>query len=113
MTLRDSTGLPRSENSRVHRSAYRVARKSGISPTHVVGKFWRLTNFLATIVNWRKQDRYFDTGESGEWRDIRRRDGSNCCLNPTLEIQNASHQESLLAVSPDCLPKLMILSPTL
>ncbi len=69
MTLRDSKGLPRSENSRVHRSAYRVARKSGISPTHTVGKFWLLTNFLATIVNWRKQDRYFDTGESGETYD--------------------------------------------
>lgn len=69
MTLRDSTGLFRSENSRVHRSAHRVARKPGISPTHIVGKFWRLTNFLATIVNWRKQDRYFDTGESGETHD--------------------------------------------
>src|SRR5260370_19959603 len=69
MTLRDSTGLLRSENSRVHRSAHRVARKPRISPTHIVGKIWRLTNFLATIVNWRKQDRYFDIGESGETYD--------------------------------------------
>jgi len=69
MALRDSTEPSRSENSRAHRSAYRVARKSGISPTHILEKFWPLTNFLATIVNWRKQDRYFDTGESGETYD--------------------------------------------
>src|SRR5260370_42621838 len=69
MTLRDSTGLLRSENSRVHRSAHRVARKPRISPTHIIGKIWRLTNFSATIVNWRKQDRYFDICESGDTYD--------------------------------------------
>lgn len=56
-------------NTRNRRFAYMDTKSSNFSPTRMLGRSWSLTGFLRIILDFRKRDRYFDTGESGETYD--------------------------------------------
>ncbi len=66
-----SDSIERSEFERARTSwlAYSNVRSSNLSPNRILGRSWSLTSFLRIIFTWRKRDRYFDTGESGETYD--------------------------------------------
>ncbi len=65
----DSTERSDFKHTRNRRFAYLNAKSSNPSPTRLLGRPWSLASFLQIILNLRKRDRYFDTGESGETYD--------------------------------------------
>jgi len=69
MISRESTERSDLEHTRVHRVAYWNAIASSLSPTRILGRSRFLSLLLETILRWRKRNRYFDTGESGETYD--------------------------------------------
>jgi hypothetical protein len=69
MIPRDSTEGFELKHTRTRRFAYLNARASSLFHVRMLGRSWSLTSFLRIILNWKKRDRYFDTGESGETYD--------------------------------------------
>jgi hypothetical protein len=69
MISRDSTEGSELGHTRIRRFAYSNTRAPGLVSSRALGRSWSLTSFLRAIVSWRKRDRYFDTGESGETYD--------------------------------------------
>ena len=65
----DSTERSKFGHTRIQNVAYLNARAPSFSSRHSLGRSRSLSSFLRTIVSWRKRDRYFDTGESGETYD--------------------------------------------
>jgi hypothetical protein len=69
MIPRDSTERSEFEYTKTFRFAYLNARSANLSLGRVLGRSWSLASFLRTVLDWRKRNRYFDTGESGETYD--------------------------------------------
>jgi hypothetical protein len=66
----DSTERSDFKHTRNRRFVYLNAKSSNVSPTRMLGRSWSLASFWRIILNSRKRDRYFDTGESGETYDV-------------------------------------------
>jgi hypothetical protein len=69
MISRDSTERSDFKRVKTLRFAYLSIQSTDLSLARMSGKSRSLTSFLRAILNWRKRDRYFDTGESGETYD--------------------------------------------
>jgi len=65
----DSTELSDFKRVKTRRFAYLSIQSTDLSLAHMSGKSRSLASYLRTSLNWRKRDRYFDTGESGETYD--------------------------------------------
>jgi hypothetical protein len=55
--------------ARVRESAYRNASLSTFSVSRMARRSNLFSRFIRTIINWKRRDRYLDTGESGETYD--------------------------------------------
>ena len=65
----DSTERSEFEHKGTHGFASLNGKTPISIPNRMIGRSWSFTSFLRTVINWRKRDRYFDTGESGETYD--------------------------------------------
>jgi hypothetical protein len=69
MILSDSIERSESRPVRVRQNAYWNGRMSSFSASPLLGRSSYLTVLMRTITNWKKKNRYVDTGESGETYD--------------------------------------------
>jgi hypothetical protein len=65
----DSTDRSDFKRVKTRPFAYLSVESTDLSLARLFGKSRSLAGFLRTILNLRKRDRYFDTGESGETYD--------------------------------------------